>query len=536
MKSLLQIRFFNDTCLASVLNWSQLDTDIHTLKFSSNRAVVLNRRDGEGAQNSLNDDNQVPDSGATNLWSKFIKAGNPVSRMGLTRFLLLCFATIAQVLTIIITWPLWQVRDNGVAPNLPLIEFLNFDYGTIVLASILLVLLIPRKGIWINLGVIAIASVADQMRLQPQILANWLLMFAAVSPNGTRVGRLFLVSLWIWTGLHKFFSPDWFTHTSWNMVNQAGFSPSKVHYLFAVVVAASELGLGVLALLKPRWAAIACPFLHVGIVIFLSPLFRDWNYSVIPWNLAMAVVGCWVLWVESSRVDKWKPWEYFLFAVMMIAPAGFYFGITDHGYSHVLYSDNLPRGRITKSDGRHYGVVGWGELSVPFPNERRLLKQYFETVSKPGDKLHIRDPRPFLLDQFFVMTDSSAKEIDKREFFSQQDKIVCGVGIDNKRIIFWLTKAGVKMLARERGGMVYAVEFNSNNYSTELLRLAAELPNLEQIQLEGTPVTDTDLKLLHNLLRLKGIGLKDTEISRQALIKLILSVPTIEMLETDHSL
>ncbi len=495
----------------------------------------MNRRVDGGAQHTLEANDQAPFSGSTNFWTGLVEAGTPIKRLGLSRFIILCVATIAQVLTIIITWPLWQVRDNDVAPNLPLFEFLNFDYGIIVLASTLLVLLMPRKGIWINLGAFAVASVADQMRLQPQFLANWLLMLAAVSPIGTRVGRLFLISLWIWTGLHKFLSPDWFTHTSWDLMSQAGFSPSKVHYLFAVVVATSELGLGILALFKPRWAAFACPFLHVGIAIFLSPLFRDRNYSVIPWNLSMAAVGCWILWVESSR-SKWKPWEYFLFAVLMIAPAGFYFSMIDRGYAHVLYSDNLPRGHITKSDGSHYGIVGWGDLAVPFPNERRLIKQYFETVSQPGDKLHIRDPRPFLRDQFFVMTDSSSKEIDRQQFFGQQAGIACGVGIDNKRNIFWLTKAGVRMLARERGDMVYAVEFNSNNYSTKLLRLAVELPNLEQIQLRGTSVTDQDLKLLHDLKRLNGIGLKDTGISRQALADLIRSVPTIELVESDHSL
>jgi predicted aspartyl protease/uncharacterized membrane protein YphA (DoxX/SURF4 family) len=425
--------------------------------------------------------NQEPGANPIHCWKRVVKAINPLARLGFTRFGLLCVATTAQILTIFLTWPLWQVRGNHL-PNLPLIEFLSFDYGTIVLASTILVLLMPHKGIWINLGVFAIASVSDQMRLQPQFLANWVLMFATVSPNGTRVGRLLLISLWFWAGLHKFISPDWFTQTSWVLTSEAGFSPENSHYLFAVAAIVSEVGLGILAFLKPRWAAIACPFLHVGIVIFLSPLFRGLNYSVIPWNLSTAVVGCWILWVESERA-KWNLWEYCLLAILMTAPAGFYLGIVDHGYAHVLYSDNLPRGHITQSDGEHYEIVGWEELAVPFPNERRLLKQYFETVSQPGDKLHICDPRPFLDDQFFVMTDSNSKEIDKQQFFGQQDNVAPGVGIDSMRSVYWLRNAKVRMLARKNHDMVYAVEFNASNYSTELLRLATELPNLEQIQL-----------------------------------------------------
>lgn len=463
-----------------------------------------------------------------------MKAFNPLARLGLTRFSLLCVATTAQLLTIILTWPLWQVRDNHL-PNLPLIESLSFNYGTIVLASTILVLLIPRQGIWINLGVFAVASVSDQMRLQPQFLANWVLMFATVSPNGTRVGRLLLISIWFWAGLHKFISPDWFTQTSWVLTSEAGFSPADYHYMFAVAVTISEVGLGILAFSKPRWAAIACPFLHVGIVIFLSPLFRGLNYSVIPWNLSTAVVGCWILWVESSRA-KWSPWEYCLLAVLMTAPAGYYLGIVDHGYAHVLYSDNLPRGHITQSDGEHYEIVGWEELAVPFPNERRLLKQYFEAVSRPGDKIHIYDPRPFLDDQFFVMTDSNSKKIDKQQFFSQTDHVASGVGIDSMRSLFWLRKAEARMLVRNNHDMVYAVEFNASNYSAELLSLATELPNLEQIQLKGTSVSDKDLTLLYGLQRLEGIGVEDTNVSLEAVVDLVRSVPAIKIVETDHSL
>ncbi len=258
-------------------------------------------------------------------------------------------AILSQTVTVWITWPLWLVRSTAM-PNLPVFDVPEFNFGWWMIASLLAVVFWPRMGVWFHLLVLLVATFFDQVRAQPQFLAGWLLIFATSYPTGIRLGRWYLASLWIWAGLHKLLSPDWHAHESWTLVQQAGIPLEGLNWIFAYTVALAEMGLGVLAMFRPRWAAIFCPLVHVGIAVFLSPLFRNWNYSVIPWNLATAICGSWVMW-QSSRNFKPAGWEVFTLCLFLAMPAGFYVGFMDHGYAHVLYSGSLPRGRITEPDG-----------------------------------------------------------------------------------------------------------------------------------------------------------------------------------------
>ena len=196
---------------------------------------------------------------------------------------------------------------------------------------------------------------------------------------------------------------------------------------------------------------------------------------------------------------------------------GFFCGWMDHGFSGVLYSDSLPRGQITTVEGTRR-ISGWGDLHVPFPNERRTLRMYFEQSSKAGDFLHISDPRYFLDDQFFVLSNSSAAlEISEMEFYSGAAAISegpgFGVGLDELRAIFGLRQAGVKMLRRKPGMPIYAVVFTPQNYEPALLESLKGLPNIQQIQLAGTAVSDLELASLRGLRMLTGIGLDQTDVT-----------------------
>ena len=63
---------------------------------------------------------------------------------------------ICQALAIVLTWRLWQVRiGSGDAPNLPIIDAgwayaVQFDFGWLLLASLVVALIRPRAGmIWV---------------------------------------------------------------------------------------------------------------------------------------------------------------------------------------------------------------------------------------------------------------------------------------------------------------------------------------------------------------------------------------------------
>jgi hypothetical protein len=279
--------------------------------------------------------------------------------------------------------------------------------------------------------------------------------------------------------------------------------------------------------------------LHLGIIGFL--LWINWNASVIPWNFLMATTGAWIMWTADQAAIS-RRWNLCLATVCLLYPIGFYHGWVDHGFAGVLYSDWLPRGQITTKEGTHF-IRGWGKLNVPFPNERRLLRLYFEQYADPGDKLHISDPRHALEDQYFVLdTEGSSRPLDHDDFLVPQARVpglqdldqttVAGVGIDEKRAIFALSAAGVRMVRPEADKAIFAVEIPPDRYQPHLLELLEGLPNLMQVQLAGTAVEDEDLRPLVNSRLLTGLGLRNTRVTDKG-IRPLQDLPHLQHIEHD---
>ncbi len=450
----------------------------------------------------------VPEKPAADL-----KPSRPLS-WGQPRFFLLLVPVTAQLITIWITWDLWQVRENP--PNLWLVDLNGFQmsFTWTLMASVLMVVWFPRFGIWFQLGILLLSVGLDQFRLVPQVFFLWLLMTSIVFDWATILTRWYLASFWIWTGLHKLLSPDWMGYRSFELVaaSNTGLDPGEYYLVFAWAIALSELLLGLLACFRPRWAAYGCVALHLGIALFLSPLFFDGNFSVIPWNLAMAIVGYWILMRAAERPAITRG-EYLGFLVFMAIPIGFYLGWVDRTLSHVLYSGNIPHGYVTRLNEPHELIRGWGKTEVPFPNERRILRQYFSLTGQPGEKLHIRDPRPFLADQFWLMTDSGLVELNETEFLAASRQVPFGIPLDDPRALFGLSEAGAKMRKKDADSMVFAVVFPPGKLDSSLLDLLVGLKNVQQVQLSGTSVTDDDLKKLRVLPRLTGVGLDNTAVT-----------------------
>ena len=433
----------------------------------------------------------------------------PPSRWS-TRYCLLMISAFAQLISLWITWPLWNQRTE--IPNLPVFDLgiPQLPFGWLLVLTLAVVPFRPRLGVWLHFALMLIACLFDQMRLQPQFLATWILMLATLGQSRKNDVRWFLSSLWIWAGLHKAISPDWNSYRAHDMAAALGLDADDWFGTVAVVVAATELLVGLIAWWRPRWGATGCVMLHVGIALYLSPLFLNWNDSVLPWNLATAVVGSWILWTCDPQPTIRQR---FMFGTFMILPLGFFVGWLDHGYSHVLYSGSIPQGLITHNDGTIETIAGWGEVAVPFPNERRTLRQRFDLVAQPGDRLHILDPRPALDDLHYLKQAEGVRRIDREEFFAANAESVVGVELDSSRHLFWLSQAGARMLRRSEDSMVYAIEFKPEHFRADQLYHLQYLPNLEQIQLSQTDVTDRDLKLLIFLPKLQAIGLNQTAIT-----------------------
>lgn len=468
-------------------------------------------------------------------------------QIGSVRYLLLLVAVLGQLATVIITWQVWQVRvEPSSLPNLPVFDWPQVPFAIPVVVSLAYMVVDPKRGFWVHVVVLVVASLFDQFRMQPQFLALVMLMWACISFQGTQICRWFLASLWFWAGLHKIISPHWFAHASYWLVNDLGLvtpESEELHFWFALAVAVGEVLIGLAAIFKLRLAAILCVAMHV--TIFTMLVYVEWNYSVLPWNLATMIVGPWIMWTimdakrplsESNsekqtdrNVDNGKPLprtiEWAIVATCFIAPAGFYFGLLDHGYASVLYSDFVPRALITGQDSLQE-IRGWDPIHVPFPYERRTHRQFFERVAADGDKLHIRDPRPSLPDLYFRLVDGKAVEIELEDFYSD-DSGLAGIGNDDRWAFFQLNRLGQLKMRRysdkkdesesEDNKVWCAFIADPDLYDPRIFELLQGLPNLTQIQLAGCPVQDKHLSSIGELRQLEGIGLNNTSVTDDCL-------------------
>lgn len=397
-----------------------------------------------------------------------------------TWYWLLCFGVLCQVATVLITWPVWQVRQTP--PNLPLFDLPLLPFGQLVIISLVPCLIWPRYGTLAHAGVVALACVFDQYRLQPQVLALVVLLLACASDPGLWFARWYLATMWFWAGLHKLLSPEWWGSSSWWHLEQCGLNPEPWHLPFALGIALTELGLGLAAMVRPRTAAPLCSLMHLGVLASLSPLFRNFNPSVWPWNLASALLGYWILRAVPPTVAP--PWRWLVPTLLLLVPAGYYVDLVNPHLASVLYSGNMPRAYHLS----HAGVRrldGWnGGLSVPFPDSPHLLSRAFERSAQVGDKLLILDPRPSLPDRYFMLgTDRQAHPITREQYLPAVDGAPAGVEITDPESSWRLKRAGLDITYLETGA-TYSISVPGTTAALALFRESAQIPNLYELKFQ----------------------------------------------------
>ena len=390
---------------------------------------------------------------------------------------------LAQLATIIITWPAWNLRETPI--NLPLLPHLEFSFGWLMILSLPPILWRPRWGAKLHTSVYLLACVADQYRLQPQMVSLLVLLWATVCDPGAWFARYYLAAMWLWAGLHKALSPEWLGSSAWWFLHESG--GLEEHYLvFAWLVAVVEIALGILAVVRPRWAALPCLAMHLGIFLLLSPLVRNFNVSVWPWNLASGIVGAWILWraPRTPSVIQQQPyWGYAALAVLFLAPAGFYFNLVNPHLAFVLYSGHMPRAAHLRADSIER-LEGWSGLNVPFPDSPRLFVAYFRRTAQPGEKLFVGEPRRGLSHRYYLMRADGEVEAVTRERFlrSESPQEVVGLEVADFNDVWGLRHAGLEVSANEQGLYVSAALKNSQ-LSPRQWRQLRRLPNLHELKL-----------------------------------------------------
>ncbi|MFT5526005.1 MAG: hypothetical protein ACI9HK_003975, partial [Pirellulaceae bacterium] len=407
------------------------------------------------------------------------------------RFCLLVLVVACELLTILITWSLWETRESPV--NLPLIA-IPIPFQIALAASLILVVMRPRIGGVAHAVVLLLACIDDQYRLQPQMICFAILILALIYEHGLWFGRWYLVALWGWTGLHKLLSPEWLGAGSWTYLSRCGIDSGDWHIVFAVAVAVVEIAIAVAAVCTPRRAAIGCAILHTGVLISLSPLVRNHNPSVWPWNFAVAVIGFWILTQQLPSTNG--RWKYVMVAATLIIPAGFYFNLVNPYIAHVLYSGNKPQAYHTTKEGVGQ-LDGYNGQSYPLPNSRRLFTQIFERTGSPGDKLYIYDPRWGMNNQYLLLKENGkAAEIDRTTFYFSESNQLIGVERSHYSVAWRLRRHGVELeqyapnqkhekLKRDTTNQYYSVSIPAAA-TAEIMNDVWRLPNLEKLSISKT--------------------------------------------------
>jgi hypothetical protein len=322
-----------------------------------------------------------------------------VSGVGMLAFRLVVVA--CQAATIWITWPLWQVHDAP--PMLPALPLPAVDLGGFLLGSLLLVLIAPVPGLTLQTLLLLYAVLIDQTRLQPEIVSLLFLRWGTLSsPTAKAFARVHLLTLWLFAGFHKLLSPVFLATIGPALVTglPLGMPPWLVAH-GGYLIAGTELATGLLAVpvRTRRVAAVLACALHLGILLDLSPLGLNTNDAVWPWNVALAGAGFALIapWQDSlgASLRRCQRVARPLLVGLVVAPLGFYVGLTDAYLAHNLYSANVAEAVITCPGCQPYqlATVTMEAFHVPMPPEHRLFEQYFGLTCRPGDQLYIADSR-----------------------------------------------------------------------------------------------------------------------------------------------
>jgi hypothetical protein len=356
-------------------------------------------------------------------------------RVDWSAFVLRTAAVAAQAATIWITWPLWQVRhyipDQLVpqTPNLPALPLPQMDVAPWLLGTLVLVLFVPRWGVVLHGIALIWAILLDQIRMQPECISLWVLMLGSLNSPGCKLlARSHLIALWFFAGFHKLISPEYYEAVVPFMMGRApGATLAASDIFWGAFGALFEMSLAVLAVVprtRRACAVLAVPF---HLVVFCWLTFRlQWNYSVCPWNAAVAVAGLTLIWPwRTTLLADWReasrPVKVAVAAVLL-SPLLFYVALLDPFLSYCVYTESAPHAWIELPSGERFDISSLfvneenptRALNVAIPPEHRLFEAYFQQVGEPGEKLIIEDQRWW----------ARVMGFDHREIIKQRDTVV----------------------------------------------------------------------------------------------------------------
>jgi hypothetical protein len=215
--------------------------------------------------------------------------------------------------------------------------------------------------------------------------------------------QFIVVTIYAWTGLQKL-RLAYFTEIVPTLISAYTDHPSivTVSLFYATPFIEVALALGLLLHCTRRLSVIGLVLLHCGILVMVSPLGRNENYSIVPWNVTMACVSILLFWRSTTtlRAIMLPPWtrtRIIFLQLCVVLPVLGYFGLWNPYLSFSVYSGasahgygffqerampDLPpaiRSVVSPSDGGIYQLSfdRWGVatlLSPPSPQPKDVYQ------------------------------------------------------------------------------------------------------------------------------------------------------------------
>jgi hypothetical protein len=255
-----------------------------------------------------------------------------------------------SILIIVFTWifQIWFSLPSWIGGQLADEYFFNFYHpllnNTLTILFILSLLCITfcythRKLLYFLSAALLVALCTVNIHLiQPWQLVNLFLLGCFVFKQ-THLAVLIFSGLFFWSGMNKV--NPWFQTEIFSWFFSPLFNGKWQQFYF--LIPAIEITSAILLLFQKtrKNAVIVCIAKHIFVVFMLSPLFHNWNYVVIPWNIGLASI-LYVLYLKPVKINisnyDFKLLRYIIIIFFWICPALWYIGLWPFNLSFQLYS------------------------------------------------------------------------------------------------------------------------------------------------------------------------------------------------------
>ncbi len=337
-------------------------------------------------------------------------------------------ASLFFILGTLMSHDLWIQHRNF--PTIPIIDdFVQLSpFIDSALFYAMIVLLLVSTSLKNKIYLIAFFAILffllfqDQIRWQPWVYIYILVLlpFLLKLEKNSRESvinylQLLFIGIYLWSGIHKFnanfsdYIVEGFARYLFNISTAETLDSIKSFgYIFPCIEIFAAL---FLTMPKTRKIGLfAIIFMHLFIIVYISPLGMNYNYIILPWNIFMIITGI-LLFYNSKRLLLFrgrtlvhKLLTLFVMLIMFL-PALNFFNYWDSYLSFSLYSgkidsyyvlskDDFSSKQInydiknyiaTKTEGQNGGILyidSWAnnELHVPMYPEERLFKKIAKSI------------------------------------------------------------------------------------------------------------------------------------------------------------